>query len=192
MNPKYEPIMVFLLENKYHWNKISKVPAHDFVLKPLLENCLYSYVYGIKESNELYQKNRDILIREKGRYRLDTTKECVYGHEHLWSATGWERGSIIIILKNNTNLFNEIFKYTYNPCFFATPNMGNTISAVKKCREEMENGNTGICLSASNGMEWIQIYARQENIDELFELAEKNCKRMDYSDLALKHLLSGQ
>jgi hypothetical protein len=183
----YMPIMVSLIENKYQYDGKSKLPAHDFVLKPLLDNCIYSYVYGIKDNNELYINNKNILIKEKGKYKLDTTKDCINGHEYFWSAIKWERGSIIIILEG-IKIFNEIFKYTYNPSISGTPNSGNTISAIKKCKDEMEKGNIGIIFPASNGMEWMQIYIKQGNWEKLFKMAEENCKTVDYKKQALKKL----
>jgi hypothetical protein len=45
-------------------------------------------------------KNKDILIKEKGKHKLDILKECVKGHECLWNVAGFQRGSIIIILEN--------------------------------------------------------------------------------------------
>ena len=182
------PIMVHLIEDKYHYDKNDKLPAHDFVLKPLLENCIYSYVYELKSDSELYVNNKDILMREKGKYKLDTAKDCVSGREYFWNAAGWQRGSIAIILKNDTSLFDKIFKRAYNPSFLENPNTANTISAIKKCKEEMEKENIGVLLTASNGIEWMLIYAKQEILEKLFEMARKNCKIVDYGKQALKKL----
>ena len=52
----------------------------------------------------------------------------------------------------------------------------------------MEKENIGILLTASNGIEWMLIYAKQEILEKLFEMAHKNCKIVDYSKQALKKL----
>jgi hypothetical protein len=194
----YMPIMVTLIEDKYQVNEKTKLlslydeknkfPAHDFVIRPLLENCIYSYVYGINNDSEIYKNNMDILIKEKGKYKLDTTKECIKGHEYLWNAYSGKRGSIIIIIKNNLRIFNEIFKYTYNPDFLSNPNNGNTISAVRKCKEEVENGNIAICLGRNNGIECMEIYLDKEKTKELYKIAERSCKNIDFKTKALKIL----
>jgi hypothetical protein len=125
-----------------HYDEKSKLPAHDSVIRPLLENCIYAYVYGLKNDDELY--------------------------------------------KNNINLFYNIFKNTFNPGIIDNPNTGNTISAIKRCKEEMENGNIGVCISASNGIEYMYIYSKQHN--ELLKMAENNCKTADTKEWSLKLL----
>jgi hypothetical protein len=181
----YMPIQVTLVEDKYY-DENNKLPAHDLVIRPLLEKSIYAYAYkGTKEEFYLYGKmqipinlkNEYILIPEKGKFRFDTTKECIMGHEYLWNARMCKRGSIIMIIKmNDINVFNEIFKNTFNPCFCNNPNTGNTMSAIKKCKEEMEKGNIAICLSQNNGIEWIQIYLNRESTNKLYEIAEKIVK----------------
>ena len=128
------------------------------------------------------------MIYEKGKHKLDLTKECVIGHEDLWYANKWKRGSIIIILKNNLEIFENVFKYVFNPGISGTPNSGNTSSAIKKCKDEMKNGNIGICLPASNGIDWMQIYIKQENMDKIFEIADRNCKETNHQTQALEKL----
>jgi len=187
----YYPLNVELKENVFD-NENTDIPAYEFILKPLIKNCLYAYVYGLRGDSKLYIQNKDILIYEKGKYRFDLTKECVTGHENLWNARKWNRGSIVIILENDLEIFEKIFKYTYNPSLLGTPNSGNTKSAIKKCKEEMNNNRIGICITASNGIDWIQIYIEQEKADELFLMAEQNCKKSDHESQArekLKELL---
>jgi hypothetical protein len=139
-----------------------------------------SYVYGLTDKSELLNLNRDILIKDKGKYRFDKTKECITGHEYLWNATTWKRGSIVIILKKDFD-FTDIFKNTYHPGFLGTPNSGSSPSATKKCKETADKGDIGICFPASNGIEWIQIYTDIKHRDKLYELAYDNCRERDSS-----------
>jgi hypothetical protein len=139
-----------------------------------------SYVYGLTDKNELLNLNRDILIKDKGKYRFDKTKECITGHEYLWNATTWKRGSIVIIVKKNFD-FTEIFRHSYRPSLLGTPNSGSSPSAIKKCKEAADKGDVGICFPASNGIEWIQIYTDIKHRDKLHELAYDNCSERDSS-----------
>ena len=191
------PIIVSLIADKYHYEENDKLPAHELVIRPLLENSIDTFIYnGTKEEFFLCGKmqvpiklkQEDILISDKGKFKFNKTKECVTGHEYLWNATMWKRGSIVIVLENNLDMFREIFKHTYNPDLLATPNMGNSVSAIKKCKEEMEKGKIVVCLSASNGMEYMQIYVGQRKTNELLKIAEKNCQRVDTKALALKKI----
>jgi hypothetical protein len=179
----YMPISVTLTDivemykKGWHIETDEVIPAHDLIIKPLLDKCIYCYVYGIKNCDDIYSKNKDILIKENGKYKLDITKECVKGHESLWNSNGHKRGSIIIILENNINIFYDIFKYTCRPGFSETPNLGNTVSALKKCKEEMENGNIGICFSGSNGLEYMEIYIKEDSINKIKKIADENCNK---------------
>ena len=189
----YMPIFINLIEDKWHYEEKNKLPAHDLVIKPLLENCMYSFVYGLRNDGELYVNNKDILIKEKGRHKFDTTKECITGHEYLWNITGGKRGSIIIILENNLDIFDKILKHTFIPInsdipIIENPNTGNTISAIKICKEEMEKGNIGLCFTASNGLEDMYIYAGLETKNELLRMVNDNCKKIDTKEQALKRL----
>ena len=178
----YMPLGVSLMDIEelhkkgWHLEPDEKIPSHESVIKPLLKNCMYAYVYGIKENDGLYYKNKNILIKEKGKFRFDTTKECVIEHECLWNSVSHKRGSIIIVLGNNLDIFSEILKHTGRPAFCETPNSGNTISALTRCKDEMKKGNIGIVFPASNGIERIEIYANKENMDKILKIAEANCQ----------------
>jgi hypothetical protein len=176
-NEYFQPLCVNLTgEIRHHYDEKSKIPAHDLVIRPLLEKCLYAFVFGLRRESLLYKQNLDILIQEKGKFKLDTSKECVNGHEHLWNATTWKRGSIIIILRDTEIDFPKLFKHTYQPGLAATPNSGNSLSATKKCKIEADKGNIAICFPASNGIEWITIYAKGQVFDNLVEQAFANCQ----------------
>ena len=140
----------------------------------MLRNSLDASVYGISEQSDLYRLNTGILIKARGKYKLDTNKECIVGHEYLWNATTWKRGSIALILDKDFD-FTEVFRNCYRPGLVATPNSGNSLSAIKKCKDESKRGNVGVCFPASNGIEWIQIYSNIEHRDYLYGLAFQNC-----------------
>lgn len=134
-----------------------------------------TFFYGISDESEIYSLNADILIKDKGKYKLDRAKECISGHEYLWNAATWKRGSIVLILNKDFD-FREIFRDCYHPGLAATPNSGNSPGAVKKCKEESEKGKIGICFPASNGIEWVQIYTDEKHRDNLYELACQLCR----------------
>ena len=182
MSDFYLPLTVNLTPGdiRHHYNERETLPAHDKVIRPLFKNSVDSYVYGLTDKSELLNLNRDILIKDKGKYRFDKTKECITGHEYLWNATTWKRGSIVIILRKDFD-FTEIFKNTYRPGLLGTPNSGSSPSATKKCKEAADKGDVGICFPASNGIEWIQIYTDIKHRDKLYELAYDNCSERDSS-----------
>lgn len=179
-NDFFKPLMVDLTGKiGCHYDVDSVLTVHNLVIKPLLEKSSFSYVYGLKKDDELVKLNSDILINEKGKYKIDISKECIIGHEKLWNAIRWERGSIIIVIEKDKINFSEIFKNTFYSGLLNTPNSGNTISAIKKCKEEAEKDNIAICFSASNGIEWMQIYAKDNTFEEILKIARSNCKRIN-------------
>jgi hypothetical protein len=189
----FQPLDVNLTGRiRHHYDEESVLPAHELVIRPLLDKSVEAFLYnGRKDEFFLYGKMNypiileeiDILIKNRGRYKFDKTKECIIGNEYLWNATSWKRGSIVFVLENGQIDFSKLFRNTYRPGISATPNTGNTPSATKKCREEAENGNIAICLSASNGLERMSIYAKGKLFIELIDQAEKNCKEKDYYKL---------
>jgi len=172
----YLPLSIKLTSSdiRHHYDEQAELPAHEKVIRPMLSNCIEAFIYGLSDKSDLYKLNADILIKDKGKYKLDRNKECITGHEYLWNATTWKRGSIALILNKDFD-FTDIFKNCYRPGLVATPNSGNSLSAVKKCKEESEKANIGICFSASNGIEWIQIYTDETHRDNLCELAYQHC-----------------
>ncbi|RBL89478.1 hypothetical protein [Chitinophaga flava] len=162
-----------------NYEETDPFPSHKTIIQPLLKNSFYGCVFGLKKDSALYLSNADILISDKGKFRFDLSKECVAGHEYLWNVRGWERGSIIILLKNDVD-FSEIFKHTYRPSFSNNPNAGNSLSAIKKCKAEAALGNVAICFPASNGSEWMQIYATGVGWERILQQAEANCQQKEY------------
>ncbi len=118
----YLPINVSLTpaDVRHHYSVNESMPAHNFVIRPLLTDSLEALVYGIKKESDLYRNNSNILINDKGKFKFDKSKECITGHEYLWNVTRWERGSIALILVTNRINFPDIFKYCYRPGLNAT------------------------------------------------------------------------
>ena len=180
-NDYFQPLMVSLTGALRHFYDVkAKLPAHEFVLRPLIEASKQVYVYGIKKNEYLYTVNSNILKSFKGKFIIDSTKECFDGHEELWNSTTWKRGSIVIIIEPNKIDLGKIFKNTYWPGIDATPNSGDSAAAIKLCKNEMKNGNLAFCLPASNGIEWMTIYANDKYFDKIHKLAKTNCIEPNY------------
>jgi hypothetical protein len=186
-NDYYLPLSVSLTPSdiRHYYDINSSLPCHDLVIRRLLANCKDAYVYGLKRDSELFINNASILINDKGKYKFDTSQECIKGHENLWNVTGWKRGSIVIIIADNKLDFSTVFENCYRPALSGTPNQGNTLSATKKCKEEARKNNLGICFPASNGLEWMEIYGTPEMTKQLLRDAMTFCKEKNY--YSIKH-----
>lgn len=183
----YTPLGLNLVSRKIKYSGFysEEMPLelYQTVLPLILEKAISAYVYqGGKEAFYLYGKwNHPInlaeipfLIRDKGKYRFDLTKDCITGYEFFWNAWAAKRGSIVITLPKDYN-FVPIFGRTYNSGLVDNPNSGNTISATKRCKQEVLNGNIAVLFPASNGCEYLYIYTDVENRDRLLSAAETIC-----------------
>ena len=159
-------------EIRWHYDEKSKMECHDLILRPLIQAAKKVYIYGLKEGSEIYEIALPILIKSKGKYEIDLSKEVISEHEYLWNSHGWKRGSILIILPNSFD-FNTIIENCHSTGIFYNPNTGNTLSAIKKAKKEVENNNISVILPASNGIEWMQVYYDKEKSKDLFKLISK-------------------
>ncbi|MCM3270634.1 hypothetical protein [Paenibacillus elgii] len=123
-------------------------PAYENVIRSLFDASIQAFVYrGTSEEHEgafgelvgkpIDMKREDILIPHKGKYRFDKTKECITGHEYLWHARSYKRGSIVLILPNDFD-FSAVFTYCYSPSFDETPHMGQSPGAIKYYAEKQK------------------------------------------------------
>jgi hypothetical protein len=44
----------------------------------------------------------------------------------------------------------------------------------------MSDGKIAICLSASNGVEWMSIYANESLNEKVYQMAYENCMNRDH------------
>lgn len=148
------------------------LPTFDSFLRPVLDNSKYCYVYGISETN-ITPNLSTILIKYKGKYRLDLTKEVISGYEFLWNGSYPERGSIVIVLEPDNIDFSLIFSHCFETLTFNNPNTGMTPGAVKFSKKQVEQGFVSLCFSETNGFEWVDVFAPKEL--GLCDIALLNC-----------------
>ncbi|MET1122160.1 hypothetical protein [Priestia megaterium] len=156
----------------YDYEESRALPAHDLVLRPLLSCATEGYVYGLKKDTELFHQCADILSLTHNKYQLDLTKEVIKGYEQLWNATGWQRGSILIFLEPKKLKELNIFTVCYDPGILDNPNTGENSAAIRFCENVVSKKKlVGLCFSASNGIEWMKIYAEKDLLKDLYECA---------------------
>ena len=148
----------------------------QLVIRPLLDNCMYGYFYvreGMEKRAAGWLENTDIFIKEKEKYKLDVSKECIKGHEDLWNGDRQGDGVMVIVMKDNLEIFEKIFENTLNTGGLGNPGAVLPASVVRKCNSEIKNGNIAVTFSGHcEGMELL-IYAKRDH--ELHELAKNKC-----------------
>lgn len=142
--------------------------THDQIIAPLLQNALAAYVYnGRKDSivgafgsveHPLNLSDFSFLVRKRGKFRLDLARECVNGAEIFWNACSFRRGSVVVLLDGEFDLV-PILRRCVEIDIDETPNMSNSPAATKLAKRAMSEGQIAVLFSASNGIEWMDIYA---------------------------------
>ena len=123
--------------------------AHDRIIAPLLQNALTAYVYnGRKDSivgafgsveHPLNLSEFSFLVRERGKFRFDLSRECVNGAEIFWNACSFRRGSVIILLEGEFDLA-PILRRCAEISIDETPNMGKQPCSYQACQARDERG----------------------------------------------------
>lgn len=156
----------------YDYEESETLPAHDLILSPLLASAKECYVYGLNKDTELFHQCTDILSLTRNKYQLNLKKEVIKGYEQLWNSTGWQRGSILVFLELEKLKELEIFTSCYDPDILDNPNTGESIAAIRFCKGVIsKEKKVGLCFSASNGIEWMKVYAEKDTLKELYQCA---------------------
>lgn len=164
---------VNLIPNGYYdYEENEVLPAHELILRPLLLCAKECYVYGLKKDTGLFQQCTDILSFTRNKYKLDLKKEVIKGYEQLWNTTGWQRGSILIFLEPEKLKELNIFTSCYDPSISENPNSGESAAAIRFCKDVVTKEKlVSLCFSASNGIEYMKVYAESDTLKELYECA---------------------
>lgn len=147
-------------------------PAFESVLSPLLKQALRCYIYGLKNS-EVKNTLQQIIVADRGKYRLDLEKEVIEGFEWFWHSGYPDRGSIVILIDPKQMDLTPIFSHCFDVLIMDNPNTGHTPSAVQFCRKQSGLGLIAICITETNGLEWLDLFASVEQ--NLYEAAVASC-----------------
>lgn len=114
------------------------------------------------------------LVKGKGKFSLDLQQNCVNGYEFFWNARGNQRGSIVIILPDVFD-FAPLLPHCFDCGYNSTPNMGNSAGGVKMCRELRAVCGVAVLFTASNGIEYMDVYASDAKTEALEQQADRLC-----------------
>lgn len=156
---------------------LEHLPIHDSVIKCLLEIADKCRVYYGKTKIDI--EPSIVMQSEKNFSELNLDCNIIDGREYMWNISGFARGTIMISVpsENITESFSRIFLHTTAPIVYASMNQlkkGHTLSAVNFALQAAKHKHVIFCLPASNGIEWLDVFASQEMILRLLEWAIKN------------------
>ncbi|MBF0984355.1 MAG: hypothetical protein HXK63_04360 [Campylobacter sp.] len=133
-----------------------RTSAHDEVVAPLLAGALEAYVYrGLSHETQSINRAGELIS---------------VVHEPLVLA------SFDFLVRERGKFRLDLARECVNGAEISideTPNMGNSLAATKLAKRAMSEGRIAVLFSASNGIEWMDIYAPGAVQDKILKLADE-------------------
>jgi hypothetical protein len=158
---------------------------HDIVISKILSIASTCRIYYSNKSI-LSSIEKGVLSVKKKFVELDKDVGMSRGNEYIWNISGGVRGTIVVSIpvKKLTAAFENILVNANAPIVWSSRNQlikGHTRSAIRfavKCTEE---DKVALCFPASNGIEWMDIFAPGDFLMQLLKMGIK-CGKIRESD----------
>jgi hypothetical protein len=150
----------------------AKMPAHERVLRPLLDTATECWVYGMPRSGDVARAAAGLLEPERGKHRVRLGGDVLTGRELFWNAQGGRRGTIVILTPRGNFDAERIFRGGLETFVFTNFRSAHTPAAIRFARERAcAEDLVAVCLPRNNGIEWMDIHVRPAIAVELFDVA---------------------
>jgi hypothetical protein len=156
-----------------------RLPPHHLVIEPLVSYAKEIRIYSPDEQSLLYDEVISMGRKERRHVVVDLSHDVVRGHERVWNAGSWERGAIVIATVVPRELLAGIFHWCAGPSVFSSMHQvrkGSPAGAITFAQKATHLGQLSFLFSASNGIQWMDIFAAPAEVEELFELALRSCR----------------
>ncbi len=153
-------------------NQHQALPEHETVLRPLLAAASEAWVYELRPDSDVFNVARSILVRERGKYRIDLASEPILGYELLWNASGGQRGSIALVFPSSRYVGRDIYPCCQRAFVVGNSTVPHSAAAIRLARSKVESGHICCLLSRTNGFEWISVYAPSSELEPMLEEAQ--------------------
>lgn len=160
------------------WPEVARrIPPHKLVIEPLVSAAQEIRVYQ-KRGYEFevplppHTKQRSTLV-------LDLSAELVRGWEEFWNSGWWKRGGVTIKCDYSQIDWSEFFPWTEYGGVWSSPHQiqkGTPSGAVTYCDKHAVGQAVVFCLSASNGIQWLDVWCDPSRAQRLDRLAQSTCR----------------
>lgn len=147
------------------------LPQHETVLRPLLAACEEAWVYELREDSQVFDVARHILVRERGKYRIDLSGEPIRGCELLWNASGGQRGSIALVIPSSRFPGRAIYPHCRRAFVIGNSTVPHSAAAIRLARARVGQGHICCLLSRTNGFEWLSVFAPPSQLEPMLAQA---------------------
>jgi hypothetical protein len=158
----------------------ASLPSHRLVLRPLLAAAVEARIIGRIGDPEILALLSSIAERKRGYVELDVSKELVRGYERLWNTSSWGRGSIVVVCEPARLEPADVLHYCEGPWTWSSRYQmlkGTPRAAVAFAESAAVGGRYAFLFSASNGIEWMEVFAPTHLAAASFETAAKTCRK---------------
>jgi len=159
------------------------LPSHAHVIRPLLDRARQMRVYHTVSSSEELRKDMASIGTLVGSYfEIDLAKEVLRGHERLWNAQCWRRGSIVIAALIGDRELGGVLSCCSEPGVASSIyqlRKVNPASALSYAQDVAKRGLIAFVFPASNGIESMDVFPPAEDLERLYRLSVARCRSLD-------------
>jgi len=160
----------------------TELPSHSRVIRPLLSHTKVMRIY-LKDSD----CDPDILddIKSLGSIQddvaeIDLSKEVLSGHEKLWNAQLWRRGSIVLGVSTDEATLAKSLSHCRGPGVMASMHQlkkTGPVSAFTFARKLARGGLIGSVFPAATGIKYLELFPPKDDLHRLYHLAKRVCAK---------------
>lgn len=160
-------------------------PDREGMLVGLLKESREAFVWPGSDRTRPTQWPEEALQSEKGKHRLNTEAavRTMADFRPFWHAGSWGRGSVALrlpLLADPEGLFSQCSSAPGcgpGPSILSSRNQlthGHSKGAIQYADRVVTEGDIVLLLPASNGTEWVDLFAPPEDLRKLFRIASVN------------------
>lgn len=154
-----------------------RIPPHKLVIEPLVSAAQEIRVYQ-KRGYE-FEVPLPPHTKQKSTLVLDLSAELVLGYEKFWNSGWWKRGGVTIKCDSTQVDWENLFLWTeYGGVWSSCHQIqkGTPSGAVTYCDKHAVGQTAVFCLSASNGIQWLDVWSDPSQAQQLDRLARSKCR----------------
>jgi hypothetical protein len=153
--------------------------VHKTVLLLLISISDGCWVYGKIDDSETWQSVSDILVPQRGKFKVRTTGDPISDREVFWNAHSGRRGTIVISVPID-KFSPEIFRNCKAAWVSNNFRAGHTPAAISFAKRAIEDQSHIIfCLPRNNGIEWMTVFPPIHLAQEFYNCAKATCGRKE-------------
>jgi hypothetical protein len=151
--------------------------CRETVIRPLLSRATDCFIYGLDPQARLARLIQPIVVPDRSKWRLRLDQEVITGYGLLWCAGLRGCGTILLLIPADLDLLSPILQHGFGPQLVSNIGAGHTRSAIDFARRATADGRTAaFAFPGSNGIEEVDVFAREDVLESLFMLAAQVCQ----------------